>query len=446
MRTEISHASPTVLTLDLRVGQGVEWPKINYPSASRLPDDGGFSAFTICTLLVAIDGDAAYSAWQERFRPKYFSRVRYVILLDPYTPDLARRALRDGAADCCAMTDAERLSLILTRLEGQTAGGENHEETIDDLTTSFWLRTILDALPSPVFVKNREYRYTICNKAFEEYAGRRRDEIIGATVYELWPADLAKVYDKADRDLMLLGGTQIYETNIRYADGTYHDVVMCKSVFLDSQGSTNGIAGTMLDITERKRMEGLLAEAASTDYLTGIYNLRAFHDLANHAFHSVTRHTEDVALITIDLDYFKAINDQHGHEAGNAALGLLVQAVKSNLREQDIFARTGGDEFCILLPSASGIAALAIAERIRVAVNRLSVESANGTTMLSISTGVTLFQSDDRQLQDAIRRADEALYEAKAAGRNRVLLLLPSGQKSVDSCEVDEDTQHNEDS
>jgi diguanylate cyclase (GGDEF)-like protein/PAS domain S-box-containing protein len=443
---EVGHPVPWVLTLDLRGDQGLEWPKIVYSGGGRPPDDTGFSAFiTTCVLLVAVDGEATYSAWQEQFRPTYFSTTPCVVLLDPYTPELARRALRDGAADCCAMTDAERLSLIITRLEGQTDGGEHTGEATDDLNTSFWLRTILDALPSPVFVKNREYRYTICNKAFEEYAGKPRDEIIGATVYELWPADLAKVYDKADRELMLQGGTQIYETSIRYADGTYHDVVLRKSVFLDSQGSANGIAGTMLDITERKLMEGRLAEAASTDFLTGIYNLRAFHELANQVFQSITRHSDDVALITIDLDHFKAINDQHGHEAGDAALGLLVRAVKDNLREQDIFARTGGDEFCILLPAASDATALVVAERIRIAVNRLRVESANGSTTLSISAGVTLFQSDDEQLQDAIRRADEAVYEAKAAGRNRVFCLLRSEHKSIDSAERDENTEHSED-
>jgi diguanylate cyclase (GGDEF)-like protein/PAS domain S-box-containing protein len=319
------------------------------------------------------------------------------------------------------MDDAERVSLIVARLELDMDRDPPRHIVRPDSAT--WLQIILDAIPSPVFVKDLQYRYTICNKAFAEYAGKSRQEIIGATVHDIWPADLAKVYEKADQDLMQQGDTQMYETNVRYADGTYHEVVFHKAIYSDMQGHTEGIAGIMLDITERKRLERRLEEAASTDFLTGIYNLRAFHELANQVFQNISRHSTGVALIALDIDHFKAINDLHGHEAGDTALGLLVSTVKSSLRTQDIFARTGGDEFCILLPGTSADAASAVAERIRIAVNDLRIESGNGTTLLSISAGITIFQPQDRRLQDAFRRADEALYEAKASGRNRVLRM-----------------------
>src|ERR1700733_2216084 len=112
------HATPSVLTLDLRSSQDVGWPKITQSTSSEQATGGNFSEFiSVCALLVAVDGDAAYRTWQERFRPLYFSTLPYVILLDPYTPEFARRMLFDGAADCCAMGDAERVSLIVGRLE-----------------------------------------------------------------------------------------------------------------------------------------------------------------------------------------------------------------------------------------------------------------------------------------------------------------------------------------
>lgn len=420
---EVGHATPTVLTLDLRARQERGWPKITHADAADRPSQADFRSFTACALLVAVDTEAAYSAWRQRFRPLYFSSLPYVILLDPYSAESARRALRDGAADCCAMDDTERLALIVTRLELQMPREGNGETSVRGSNVTSWLQTILDALPSPIFVKDRDYRYTMCNKAFAGYAGKSHAEIVGATVYQVWPEETARIYDKADRELMEHGGTQLYETDIRDADGTYHEVVFHKSVFLDALGHADGIAGTMLDITERKHLERRLEAAASTDFLTGIYNLRAFHELADRVFQGIARHGTDVALIAIDLDHFKAINDLHGHEAGDAALRMLVDAVMGSLREQDVFARTGGDEFCVLLPSTPAAAAAAVAERIRVAINRLSIESPNGTTLLSISAGITLFQPEDRRVQDALRRADEALYEAKAAGRNRVLRL-----------------------
>lgn len=288
----------------------------------------------------------------------------------------------------------------------------------NDLDMVLRIQNAIDVLPSPIFIKDGDCRYIGCNRAFENYIGLPRDKIVGATVYDVAPPDLAAIYEKADRDLMSNGGTQTYETNVRYADGTYHDVIFFKSVFYNAEGKTDGISGVILDITERKRLEKELALAAREDFLTGTLNLRTFYDLATQEFSRFKRTGESFSLLVLDLDRFKEINDNLGHEAGDEALRKFVQAVRANLREQDIFARAGGDEFRLLLPATPESGAQQLAERIRNEVNRVQVSAAAGSMSLSMSGGLACSRIEDKNMDDVVRRADIALYQAKGAGRN----------------------------
>lgn len=281
------------------------------------------------------------------------------------------------------------------------------------------IQNAIDVLPSPIFIKDGDCRYIACNRAFENYIGLPRSMIVGATVYDIAPPDLAAIYEKADRDLMAQGGTQTYETNVRYADGTYHDVIFFKSVFYNDDGQTGGISGVILDITERKRLEKELALAAREDFLTGTLNLRTFYDLANQELSRFKRTGEAFSLLVLDLDHFKEINDTLGHEAGDDALKKFVQAVKASLRDQDIFARAGGDEFRLLLPGTPQPGAIQLAERIRSEVGQVKA-GPGGSANLSMSAGLCTIRPHDKSIDDIVRRADVALYQAKAAGRNCV--------------------------
>ncbi len=302
----------------------------------------------------------------------------------------------------------------------RTQGCQHLKEPADEIDCVLPIQNAMDVLPSPIFVKDRAGRYVACNRAFEEYIGLSRSQILGATVHDVAPPDLAAVYEKADHELMERGGTQTYETNVRYADGSYHDVMFFKSVFCDENGEAEGISGVIFDITERKRLEQELAHAAREDFLTGTLNLRTFYDLANQEFARYKRQASAFSLLLVDMDRFKEINDTLGHEAGDEALRVFVKTVKAGLREQDIFARTGGDEFRILLPGSSLTGAAQFAERIRADVGRAVVGTPNGSVNLTISIGLTGSQPKDQGIDDVVRRADAALYEAKAAGRNCV--------------------------
>jgi len=117
------------------------------------------------------------------------------------------------------------------------------------------LSTIINSMPSPIFYKDANGVYTGCNDAFCAYVGMQRQQIIGSTVFDIAPPDLAEIYYRADLELMGRSGIQTYETNMEYADGTVHDVILYKSCMHDSSGAVSGLVGVMLDITDRKRVE-----------------------------------------------------------------------------------------------------------------------------------------------------------------------------------------------
>ena len=412
-----SASLPRLLLLDLRRQRRTPLPAL--PGFAIQEQDSRCEPVEALAVLVAVDGQEALADWQERFHPCCPPGFPHLLLVDPYGPELARQGIAGGAEDCIAMDDGERLALALFRLRRD---GPPAWPTPEQATYVMRLQAALDTLPTPIFVKDRECRYIACNRAFEDFLGLPRRRIVGSSVHDVSPPELAKVYEDADRTLLAQGGTQIYEAKVRYADGSHHDVMFHKAVFRDPLGEADGIAGAMLDISERKRLEQRLEVLAATDFLTGAYNLRTFYDLAGRELSRVERGHNPPSVIVMDIDHFKEINDRLGHAAGDEALRHVVAAVRENLREQDIFARAGGDEFRILLPDTPLEGALQVSERIGQAVARLAVSSTKGEAPLALSAGVTTFRPGDT-LDDTIARADEALYRAKTAGRNQVVGL-----------------------
>lgn len=174
------------------------------------------------------------------------------------------------------------------------------------------------------------------------------------------------------------------------------------------------------DITDKREAAEDLRRAAVTDHLTGIANRRAFFDVAARELERWRRAPRPLSLLLIDADHFKNVNDQHGHATGDAVLLALATTLSGCAREIDVVARLGGEEFVVLLPSTDAAGATTLAERIRAAVAATAVE-VNGTLVrCTVSIGVSTMGRDVTGLDALIERADEALYVAKAAGRNRV--------------------------
>ncbi|GDY25931.1 GGDEF domain-containing protein [Agarivorans sp. Toyoura001] len=173
------------------------------------------------------------------------------------------------------------------------------------------------------------------------------------------------------------------------------------------------------NINERYKLEQQLRFLSETDALTGAFNRRRFFEsLANH-FQTYHRHYLDCSLIMIDIDHFKAINDEHGHPCGDRILKQLYEVIKSQLRDVDLCSRMGGEEFAILLPHTEVNDAFVSAERIRKAVEQQLFSYQQGCLHVTVSIGVSSIESSDISRDSVLQRADDALYQAKKSGRNR---------------------------
>jgi diguanylate cyclase (GGDEF)-like protein len=156
-------------------------------------------------------------------------------------------------------------------------------------------------------------------------------------------------------------------------------------------------------------------QMAATDGLTGINNRRTFEQVLQRDVNKAIRNGEQMSLIIMDIDHFKKLNDTHGHQTGDEALREVAQLVAGNCREFDTAARYGGEEFCLILPSCASIEALAIAERLR-----MKVADGNTVVPLTISGGVATLPTNALDAQSLLKAADDALYESKRGGRNKV--------------------------
>lgn len=168
---------------------------------------------------------------------------------------------------------------------------------------------------------------------------------------------------------------------------------------------------------------------ANHDHLTGAWSRKAFFDIAERELARSRRNGQPLALMLIDLDHFKAINDSGGHEAGDVALQLVAERARASLRAADCMARLGGDEFAVLLPETTLAAACTVGEKLQDGLRQLAatLQRHAGQCPLTLSIGVTATQTDE-PFKATLARADAALYAAKSAGRDKVISLAPQLQ------------------
>ncbi len=174
-----------------------------------------------------------------------------------------------------------------------------------------------------------------------------------------------------------------------------------------------------------KRFELELADIihqANTDDLTGMWNRRYLFDMSQQEFKRARRYDRELSVLAIDIDHFKKVNDTYGHIVGDALLKELASAVRSVLRESDIFARTGGEEFMVLLPESDATDSATVAERVQRAISRVTINSRGVPVGVTVSIGVASLSIEDQDIQSVFQRADAGLYEAKHNGRNCIIL------------------------
>ncbi len=213
--------------------------------------------------------------------------------------------------------------------------------------------------------------------------------------------------------------------------GTYHTVLynrMRRKEFYALVGQRKLNEELEKEIAIRRLAEEKLLKMSTIDELTGIYNRRYFMEALDKDIKRSNRYGTPLSLMMVDADYFKNINDTHGHDAGDLALKKLAEIMATTLRESDIFARFGGEEFVALLSGADMKKACEVAERLRINTCDTTLRFPNSTAQMTVSIGIASLTDNCNSSETFIKAADQALYLAKKRGRNRVCTVYDLGR------------------
>jgi diguanylate cyclase (GGDEF)-like protein/PAS domain S-box-containing protein len=249
--------------------------------------------------------------------------------------------------------------------------------------------------------------------------GYSAEELSGRAFHDIThPDDL-----DADVELFgqLLGGdVPSYQLEKRYlrGDGATIWAQLSVSLVRDAQGNAGNLVLQVQDITDRKRLDGERERLATRDDLTGLHNRRFFERALEEQLRRVERYREQAAVLVLDLDDFKSVNDTLGHHAGDQLLKHVGKVVAERLRSSDVLARLGGDEFAVLLPHADDESAAEVAAALQVEFARQPAHIEGRDIVAAASIGVAVLAADD-SIDDALRRADRAMYRAKRAYSGR---------------------------
>lgn len=297
-------------------------------------------------------------------------------------------------------------------------------------------RTLANAGQALIWTDGPDRKCDYLNEPWLRFTGRTLEQELGEGWMEgVHPEDLdhsLRVYNAAfdKRESFNI------EYRLRHVSGEFRWVVEQGSPRYDSEGRFLGYVGHCMDITEGKRAEAEIQHLAYHDPLTELPNRALFLDRLSQALAAARRAKRYGAMLFVDLDQFKRINDVYGHALGDAVLKEVATRLRFYLRQGDTVARLGGDEFVILVPELSAEAeaaatlALSVAEKIRTALeNPIHIDGQDYRATASV--GITLFPKDTESVDDLMREADIAMYRAKESGRNALAYFEPGMQEAV---------------
>jgi len=296
--------------------------------------------------------------------------------------------------------------------------------------SSQYARRLIETSLDPLITISAAGKITDVNSAMEEVTGVSRDSLIGTDFINYF-TESGKARE-GYQEVFSRGTVRDYPLTIRHVSGKVTEVLYNASVYRDTQGNVIGVFAAARDITERKIMEEKVRQLAFHDPLTNLPNRRLLADRLMQAMGANKRSGCYGAVLFLDLDNFKPLNDAHGHDFGDLLLIEVAERLKACVREADTVARFGGDEFVVMIgelladKDGSRAQAMSVAEKIRSTLSQPyqlnikhdGVVDTAVTHYCTASIGVALFINHEASSDDVLKWADAAMYRAKDAGRN----------------------------
>ena len=301
------------------------------------------------------------------------------------------------------------------------------------------LDSILDRINVGVFVLNKAMQVVFWNHFMEINSKKTVDEVLGKHIVDVFPELPKQWLERKVQGVFVLKNFAFtsweqrpyllkFPHNRPVTGGVDHMRQNCTFMPVKNDlGEVEHVCVVLTDVTDtsieyNKAQDALtkLAEASNRDGLTGIYNRRYLEQTLTKEFSRVKRYEGSLSFILLDLDHFKAINDEKGHLAGDEVLRRVAEVLTTCVREADTLGRYGGEEFAIILPQTRLKGALILAERVRHDVEEAAIQLRDDTVKVTVSIGVTQMHPETPVYERLIQEADTALYQSKQLGRNRV--------------------------
>jgi len=281
-------------------------------------------------------------------------------------------------------------------------------------------RAIIDTIPDAYYEVDLAGNTTMFNEAYLKLYEYSMEEMQGKNYREYVDKEHAEIAYWVFHQVFKTGqSTKKMEWEIIAKSGEKKQVELSVSLIRDANGKPAGFRGIISDITDRRKAEETIRHQAFHDPLTGLANRILFYDRTHMAFNSAKRNGKMVAVIILDLDNFKEINDNKGHRVGDEVLKSISERLSKMVRASDTVARYGGDEFTLIIPSLSSEEnALIVAQKIVKAFNK-PFHLDTGDITVTASIGVAIYPLHGRDIDTLMSKADNAMYRAKAMGRNR---------------------------
>jgi diguanylate cyclase (GGDEF)-like protein/PAS domain S-box-containing protein len=298
---------------------------------------------------------------------------------------------------------------------------ERHRAGKELERTRNFLDTVLENIPATIVVKDaKDLRYILLNRASEEFYGVARDRFLGKTARDIFPLGEAEEMEARDRRLLAERNRQVFNARPVETPGNGRRLVTSTRVAIAGEdGAPQYLLNVLQDVTERKRAEARIAHMAHFDGLTDLPNRAAFNECLTATLERAAKEKDRFALLCIDLDRFKEINDVFGHAVGDTVLRQTAQRLADAAGEA-FLARLGGDEFALIASGSTQPAgAAALAERLMGALaEEFAVEG--DRLRVGLSIGIAVFPADGADASSLLANADAALYRAKTGGRGAI--------------------------